>query len=75
MVVCGRFVGAGFPFNLVIPLFFLPFLFLAHGNMVRINHGKELNAVLGQTSRNILIYSLLFALTIALAVLPVWYSR
>lgn len=75
MVVCGRFVRAGFPFNLVIPLFFLPFLFLAHRNMVRINHGKELNAVLGQTSRNILIYSLLFTITIALAVLPVWYSR
>lgn len=81
MYVSSRFrefvnpASTGFPFHLVVPLLFLPFLFSAHRNMVRINHGKELNAVLGQTSRNILIYSLLFVLAIALAVLPVWYSR
>ncbi|MBR6466008.1 MAG: 1,4-dihydroxy-2-naphthoate octaprenyltransferase [Bacteroidales bacterium] len=64
-----------FPFQLVLPLLFLPFLFSAHRNMVRINHGRELNAVLGQTSRNILIYSLLFVLSVILAVLPVWCNR
>ena len=64
-----------FPFHLVIPFLFLPFLFSAHRKMVRINHGRELNAVLGQTSRNILIYSLLFVASVLLTVLPVWYSR
>ena len=64
-----------FPFQLVIPLLFLPFLFAAHRNMVRINHGRELNAVLGQTSRSILIYSVLFVLSVISVVLPVWWSR
>ena len=58
-----------FPYYLVIPLLFLPFLFSAHRNMVRINHGRELNAVLGQTARNILIYSLLFVLSIVVTIL------
>ncbi|MBR5398500.1 MAG: 1,4-dihydroxy-2-naphthoate octaprenyltransferase [Bacteroidales bacterium] len=75
MWVCGRFNNNSFPLHLVVPLLFLPFLFSAHRNMVRINHGRELNKVLGQTSRNILIYSVLFAATIALEVFPVWWSR
>ena len=63
-----------FPFHLVVPLLFLPFLFATHRKMIKINHGKELNAVLCKTSRNILIYSLIFVITITLTALPVWYN-
>lgn len=71
----GCLSGVAFPFHLVVPLLFLPFLFSAHRNMVRINHGKELNKVLGQTARNILIYSILFVVSIIIVTLQVWYSR
>ncbi len=63
------------PVRLVIPLLFLPFLFSAHRKMVRINHGRELNKVLGETARNILIYSILFVVSIILYTSSVWYSR
>lgn len=68
-------MSSGFPYHLVIALLFLPFLFSTHRKMVKINHGKELNKVLGETARNILIYSVLFVISIILVTLPVWYSR
>ncbi len=63
-----------FPFHLVLPLLFLPFLFKVHRKMVELNHGRELNSILGKTSRNILIFSLLFVVLIVVEVLPVWYN-
>lgn len=64
-----------FPFYLVVPLLFLPFLFSAHRKMVKINHGKKLNESLGEAARNILIFSVLFVITIILSVLSVCYNR
>ena len=78
--VCSRFLkipeqmATGFPFHLVVPLLFLPFLFSAHRMMVRINHGRELNAALGKTARNILIFSIIFSISIILTSLTVWYN-
>ena len=64
-----------FPFHLLAGILFLPFLFSAHRKMVRINHGRELNSVLGETARNILIYSILFVVSIIIVTLQVCYSR
>ena len=82
MIIVGRWVKifdvvpesfwTTFPYHLVIPLLFLPFVFSTHRKMIRINRGKELNALLGETSRNILIYSLLFIITIFLSNVGVW---
>lgn len=67
--------GTYFPYYLIIPLLFLPFLFSAHRKMVKINHGKKLNESLGEAARNILIFSILFITTIVISILSVWYSR
>lgn len=67
--------AAAFPIYLLIPLLFLPFLFSAHRKMVRINHGKQLNESLGEAARNILIFSVLFVVTMVISVLSFWYSR
>ena len=64
-----------FPFCLLIPLLFLPFVFSAHRKMVRINRGRQLNSVLGLTSRNILIFSLLAVAGIIITTLAVCYNR
>lgn len=44
-----------------LPLFYLPFHFCTHGEMVRIRKGRALNLILGKTSRNMFIYGLLTA--------------
>ncbi|MBE6245109.1 MAG: 1,4-dihydroxy-2-naphthoate octaprenyltransferase [Bacteroidales bacterium] len=82
MITCKRLMELGwpsisptFPYHLALPLLFLPFLFSTHRKMVRINHGRELNNVLGETARNILIYSLLFVATIIVTAFAFWYSR
>ena len=47
-----------------IPFLFLPFLIAVYLKMKRINRGRALNAVLGATSRNILIFSILLIIAI-----------
>ena len=64
----------GFPLYLVIPLIYLPFLFSTHRKMVKIKRGKQLNAILGETSVNILIFSVLFLTSIIVTTLGVWYN-
>ena len=62
------------PFLILMPVFMLMH-WSAYRNMVRINHGRELNKLLGQTSQNILAFSLLLAVSILSAGIVVWYSR
>lgn len=50
----------------LLPLLYLPFHVAAWRRMVRIGHGRELNAVLGATSRNILLFGLLLTLGLLL---------
>lgn len=49
------------PSAFVLPLFYLVFHFRAYRHMVRINKGKALNMVLGETARNMLIYGILMS--------------
>lgn len=50
----------------LLPLAYLPFHFTAWRRMKRIGRGRELNAVLGLTSRNIFLFGLLLALGLLL---------
>ncbi|MBO4691390.1 MAG: 1,4-dihydroxy-2-naphthoate octaprenyltransferase [Bacteroidales bacterium] len=47
-----------------IPFLFLPFLLAVFFRMVKIKKGRALNAVLGATSRNILIFSILLIIAL-----------
>ncbi|MCD8291256.1 MAG: 1,4-dihydroxy-2-naphthoate octaprenyltransferase [Prevotella sp.] len=79
---CGRYayllsgiiavlIGAVFLFNGSIYAFLLPLLYLilhyiTYKKMVRINKGEALNAVLGDTARNIFVYGVLVSIGILL---------
>ena len=49
-----------------LPLLYVPMHYIAYRKMIKINHGKELNSILGKTSRNMLIFCALSALSILL---------
>lgn len=53
-------------YNTFLTLLFLPVLFTTWRTMVRINHGRELNRVLGLTARNILFFALLCCVSLLL---------
>ncbi len=55
------------PAAALLPLAYVPLHVAAWRRMVRIGRGRELNRLLGTTSRNILLFGLLLALGIALA--------
>lgn len=48
-------------FAALLPLIYLLLHFMSWNKMVRINQGKELNKILGETARNIFIFGLLLA--------------
>lgn len=50
----------------IFPLFYLLPHFLTWRNMVKINHGRELNRILGFTSRNMLTFALLIVVSLVL---------
>lgn len=54
------------PFAAILPLLYLVPHTLTWRTMIRINRGRELNRVLGMTSRNMLLYGLLLAAGILL---------
>lgn len=69
--VMATLIGLLFLFNghicaFVLPLFYLIPHYAAYRKMVRINKGKALNMVLGDTARNMFIYGLLLAVGILL---------
>ena len=64
-VVCCLFLMVyGFIYAAVLPMLYIPLHYATWKKMVRINHGKELNSILGSTSRNIIIFSLLLIIGI-----------
>ncbi len=54
------------PWASVLPLVYLAFHYATYCKMVRINKGKALNIVLGETARNMFFYGLLFSIGILL---------
>lgn len=67
IVMCYSAYTAGKTLILIaLPLLYVPMHYLAYRKMIIINHGKELNSILGKTSRNMLIFGVLSALSILL---------
>ncbi len=60
------FLFTGHPFAFVLPLAYLLMHVLTYRRMVRIGKGRELNAVLGDTARNMFVYGLLVAIGLLL---------
>lgn len=58
----------GYLFAAILPLGYLPFHFISWKKMVAINKGVRLNSILGSTSRNIVIFSILLIIGILLDV-------
>lgn len=51
----------------VLPLAYLLFHVQTYRNMVRIDHGRELNKILGETTRNMFIYGLLVSIGVIIS--------
>ncbi len=58
-VMGGAFVFYGHLMAFFLPLLYLPLHVSTYKKMVKINHGEELDKVLGETARNMLIYGIL----------------
>ena len=65
--MCLAFLFGGHLFAALLPQFYLFFHFSTWRKMIRIRAGRELNAVLGLTGRNIFIFALLLFAGMALA--------
>ena len=63
---CFYFILLGKLFAVVLPQIYLLLHILTTVKMAKINHGKELNRILGETSRNMFIFGLLLALGLIL---------
>ena len=64
--LCLGLWGDGRTWAALLPLLYLPPHVAAWRRMVRIGRGRELNAILGATSRNILLFGLLLTLGLLL---------
>ena len=56
------FIFYGHPMAAVLPLLYISLHFRTYQRMRKINHGRELNKILGETARNIFIYGLMVTL-------------
>ena len=65
MCVASYFTGKN-AILIVLPLLYVPMHYAAYREMIKINHGKELNSILGKTSQNMLLFCVLSALSILL---------
>lgn len=64
--LCLTLLIDGRPWAALLPLAYLPPHIIAWRRMVRIDHGRALNSVLGATSRNILLFGILLTIGILL---------
>ncbi len=64
VLVCSVFLFKGHVGTFLSPFPYLIFHYITYRKMVRINKGKALNAVLGDTARNMFIYGLLLSVGI-----------
>ncbi len=66
VLLCLSFLFYGRCWAAVLPLFYLPFHMAAWKQMVKIDRGKALNRILGQTSRNMLLFGILLSVGLIL---------
>lgn len=64
--LCVLFVLTGHVWAAILPQFYIIPHFLSWQRMVKINKGKELNSILGETSRNMLLFGMLLTLGLLL---------
>lgn len=64
--LCLTLLFAGRTWAALLPVCYLPFFIPTWRKMVTIDHGEELNACLGETARNMLVFGLLLTLGILL---------
>lgn len=64
--LCLLFVLTGHVWAAILPQFYIIPHFLSWQRMVKINKGKELNSILGETSRNMLLFGMLLTLGLLL---------
>lgn len=67
IILSGESLTDKIPYTVVILLPYMILHIATWSRMVKINCGKQLNMILGETSRNIIIFSLLFCLATALS--------
>lgn len=67
-LICMIFISSGKWPAAVLPWLYIPFHIATWKKMVRINYGRELNTVLGESARNIFIFGLLLTMGIILSV-------
>ena len=60
--LCFVFIALGYNWYVLLPTIYLIPHFVTWHKMVRINHGKALNKILGETSRNMLLFGILLSL-------------
>ena len=60
--LCACFLAEGRTWAFVLPALYVPLHVLTWRRMAAIRSGRELNAILGQTSRNMLIFALLLSI-------------
>ena len=66
VLLCLSFLFYGRCWAAVLPLLYLPFHVTAWKQMVKIDRGKALNRILGQTSRNMLLFGILLSVGLVL---------
>lgn len=64
--ICLGLLYGGRTWAALLPLLYLPAHIATWRHMVRIGHGRELNAILGATSRNILLFGILLTIGLLL---------
>lgn len=66
VLLCLCFLKYGYLWAAILPWLYWPFHLLTWRHMIRIGSGKALNRILGETSRNMLLFALLLALGLIL---------
>ena len=64
LLVGSVFLFNGHPLTFIAPFPYIVFHYLTYRKMVRINKGKALNIILGETARNMFIYGILLSIGI-----------
>ena len=67
LVLCLGLLRYGYLWAALLPWLYLPFHIHSWRQMIRIGHGKALNRILGETSRNMLLFALLLSLGLILS--------
>lgn len=61
------FIVCGHPMAAVLPILYICLHFQTYKKMKKINHGRELNKILGETARNIFVYGLMVTIGLLLS--------